>query len=124
MVGGLQVHEEAIAHHVRRELPFMATEELLMKATLRGGDRQRLHEVLRQHSMTAHRAVARGKPNPLVDLLSEDPAFDLERPELEAALEPRRFTGRASEQVVEFLDEVVASALAPLEAAPVEEPRI
>lgn len=124
VVGGLQVHEEAIAHHVHRELPFIATEELLMKATLRGGDRQRLHELLRQHSMAAHRAVARGKPNPLVDLLSEDPAFDLERPELEAALEPRRFTGRASEQVVEFLNEVVAPALALFEAAPVEEPRI
>ena len=73
IVHGLTVNESRIRFHVGRELPFMATESLLMKATLKGGDRQHLHEVIRQHSMTAHEAVARGDENPLIELLEAGP---------------------------------------------------
>ena len=124
IAGGLSVNEGRIRFHVRRELPFMATESLLMKATLKGGDRQHLHELIRQHSMTAHEAVSHGQENPLIDLILDDDAFDLDRVEVEDSLDPGMFTGRAAEQVLEFLDEVVAPALADVEAATVEEPRV
>lgn len=124
IAAGLSVDESRIQYHVRRELPFMATESLLMKATLEGGDRQHLHELIRQHSMTAHAAVSRGQENPLINLILEDESFHLDRSEVEESLEPRLFIGRAAEQVLEFLDEVVAPALAGIEATTVAEPRV
>lgn len=124
MVGRLNVREDRIKFHVRRELPFMATESLLMIATMRGGDRQELHELLRKHSMAAHEAVSRGEDNPLIELVLADPAFDLDKEEVQASLDPTHFVGRSAEQVTEFLDEYVEPALANVEAAAVEEPRI
>jgi adenylosuccinate lyase len=124
LAGGLVVHKEAIAHRVARELPFMATETLLMEAAKRGGDRQELHERLRRHSLEAREAVARGRENPLIDLVVADQAFRLERSEVLSWLDPRRFTGRSEAQVEEFLSEVVEPALAGVEAAAVEAPRV
>ena len=124
IVNGLAVNEPRIRYHVRRELPFMATESLLMKATVKGGDRQHLHEVIRQHSMTAHEAVSQGNDNPLIELLVADPSFDLEPDEIEKILQPEAFTGRAEQQVLDFLSEVVTPALETIDAAAVEEPRV
>ncbi len=124
LAGGLVVNEATIAARVARELPFMATETLLMEAAKRGGDRQDLHERLRRHSMDAHRAVARGAENPLIDLVVGDSAFRLGRAEVDAWLDPRAFTGRSEAQVDEFLREVVEPALAGVEAAEAEAPRV
>lgn len=109
---------------MRRELAFMATETLLMRATKRGGDRQKLHELIRKHSMVAHAAIERGEENPLVELLLADPAFDLSREEVDASLQPNLFTGRAAEQVEEFLGEVATPALERIQAAAIEEPKV
>ncbi len=124
IVGRLTVQEETIRHRVDQELPFMATETLLMKATVEGGDRQALHERLRRHSMEAHQAVARGEANPLLDRIAADPEFGLDRTEIDSFLEAGLFTGRAAEQVEEFLAGVLEPALEGIEEAAVEEPRI
>ncbi|MFN4243737.1 MAG: adenylosuccinate lyase [Tepidisphaerales bacterium] len=104
---GLVVYPHTIAAAVAAELPFMATEEILMAAVQRGGDRQLLHERLRQHSLAAAEQVKlHGRPNDLLDRLRNDPAFaDLD---LDALLDPARFVGRAPQQVDRFLAEVVA----------------
>ncbi len=109
---GLVALENGIAAHVARELPFMATENLLIKATLRGGDRQALHERLRRHSLAAHEAVSRGEPNPLLDTIAGDADFGLTRQEIDATVLPDAFIGRAPQQVDEFLDNVLDPALA------------
>jgi adenylosuccinate lyase len=124
IVRGLVVHREAIAARVRRELPFMATETFLMAGTLRGGDRQELHEAIRRHSLEAHAAVSREEPNPLLDLLAADGRFGGSRAELEAALDASAFTGRSARQVEEYLAEVVDPLLTRLRPAEVEEPRV
>ena len=121
---GLQVRPATVAARVQRELPFMATEQLLMEATLRGGDRQELHERLRQHSLAAQEAVERGEANPLIDAVLADPEFRLQRAEVLGWMAPENFTGRAAQQVEEFLAEVVAPALEGAEAAAVEAPRV
>lgn len=112
IAGGLVVREEAVRAHVARELPFMATETMLMQAALRGGDRQQLHERLRVYSFEAQAAVAAGGDNPLVARVVADPDFRLGRAEVEGWLDPVAFTGRAAQQVDEFLDEEAAPALA------------
>jgi len=124
IVHGLTVNESRIRFHVGRELPFMATESLLMKATLEGGDRQHLHEVIRQHSMTAHEAVAQGDDNPLIELLKQDPRFALDPHEIDRALDPVLFIGRSGQQVLEFIAEVVEPALSDIQIATIEEPRV
>ena len=124
IVHGLTVNESRIRFHVSRELPFMATESLLMKATVKGGDRQHLHEIIRQHSMTSHEAVSSGEENPLIELLKQDSEFPLEGQEVDETLDPVQFTGRAAQQVLDFLEEVVAPALTDLPVAAVEEPRV
>ncbi len=124
IAAGLRVHEAAIAARVARELPFMATETLLMQATLRGGDRQELHERIRRHSFAAQEAVAAGRENPLLATIVGDSAFRLGAEEVAAWVDPVAFTGRAAQQVDEFLDSVVTPALAGVAAAAVEEPRI
>ncbi len=120
----LTAREETIRARVARELPFIATETFLMEGALRGGDRQDLHERLRRHSLEAHERVAAGGDNPLLDLIAADSAFRLSRAEAAALLDPRSFVGRAPEQVDEFLDAVVGPALAGVETALAEEPRV
>jgi len=124
IAAGLTVREEAVTARVERELPFMATESLLMTGTVRGGDRQDLHERIRGYSMEAYAAVSRGEPNPLIDAILSDQAFSLSPPEVEAIMDPRAFIGRSPQQVDEFLAEVVEPALAGLDIAAAEEPRV
>jgi adenylosuccinate lyase len=113
IVSGLEVHPARIRRRLHDELPFMATEELIVRAVRAGGDRQVAHERIRQHSIEAARALKDGaERNDLLDRLSADPAFGVPIADLEAALEPSRFVGRAPEQVDEFLELVVAPVLA------------
>lgn len=105
VTSGLRVNEAVIDRTLRDYLPFLATENLLMEAVKRGGDRQKLHERIRQHSMAATAKMKRGEPCDLLDRLAGDPAFSLNRDELEALMEPRLYTGRCAEQVALFLDE-------------------
>ena len=103
---GLCVYPQVIAKNLRDELPFMAAENILMAAVTAGGDRQLLHERIRQHSQAAAAAVKlQGRPNDLIQRLSGDNAFaDID---LEAALDPAQFVGRAPQQVDEFVEQVV-----------------
>jgi adenylosuccinate lyase len=122
---GLVVREGTIAARVARELPFMATETLLMEAALRGGDRQLLHERIRGYSFDAQSTLeTKGGENPLIDLIVSDADFRLTRQEVEPWLDPVVFTGRSAAQVDEFLDEVVAPALEGTEAATIAAPRV
>jgi len=124
IAAGLTVRTSTVAARVARELPFMATETLLMEAALRGGDRQVLHERIRRYSLEAQAAVEGGGDNPLVGRIVADPDFRLSRAEVEPWLDPRAFTGRSAAQVEEFLAEVAEPALAEVAAAPVAAPRI
>ncbi len=102
--GGLVVYPKVIRARVMAELPFMATENILMDAVKRGGDRQALHEKLRVYARQAARAVKEeGLPNPMLDLVCADPDFGADRAALEAVLEPSHYVGRAPAQVEEFL---------------------
>ena len=121
---GLVVRETTIAARVARELPFMATETLLMEAVLRGGDRQQLHERLRGYSLNAQGTLEGKGENPLIDLIVSDPEFRLTRQEVEPWLDPAAFTGRSAEQVDEFLAEIVEPALEGAEAAAIAAPRV
>jgi len=103
---GLVVYPAVIARHLNEELPFMATENLLMAAVRAGGDRQELHERIRQHSVAAAEQVKRyGRANDLLDRLRSDPAFA--GIDVDAATDARAFVGRAAEQVDEFISQVV-----------------
>ena len=107
---GLVVYPETIARHVREELPFMATENILMAAVKAGGDRQALHEKIRRHSQAAaQRVKAEGGTNDLIERLKGDPAFA--RVDIDAELDPSRFIGRAPEQTDEFLAEHIRPIL-------------
>ena len=122
---GLVVREATVAARVARELPFMATETLLMESVLRGGDRQHLHERIRGYSLDAQSTLeSKGGDNPLIDLIVSDPEFRLTRQEVEPWLDPVAFTGRSAEQVDELLEEVVAPALEGVEAAAIASPRV
>ncbi|OGG56919.1 MAG: adenylosuccinate lyase [Candidatus Handelsmanbacteria bacterium RIFCSPLOWO2_12_FULL_64_10] len=105
---GLVVHPRMIRRHIDLELPFMATENILMEAVKRGGDRQSLHERIRQHAVAAGRVVKEeGGDNDLLDRIAADPAFGVTRADLDRTLDLRAFVGRAPSQVVEFIrDEV------------------
>ena len=106
---GLVVYPSMIAKHLNAELPFMATENILMHAVQKGGDRQKLHERIRQHSMTAAKGIKEyGEENNLLELLARDPEFDMTRAEMEQLLRAENFVGRAKEQTEEFLAEVKA----------------
>jgi adenylosuccinate lyase len=112
IAAGLEVHPARIRRRLEDELPFMATEALLMRAVRAGGDRQAVHEVIRGHSIEAARATKNGAPrNDLLDRLAADPAFGVQLTDLQAALDPALFVGRAPQQVDEFLHEVVEPAL-------------
>jgi adenylosuccinate lyase len=103
---GLVVHPRVIERHVQEELPFLATEEILMAGVQAGGDRQELHEAIRRHSQEAGREVKEhGRPNDLLERLRSDPAFA--QVDLGAALDARRYVGRAPEQVTAFVRDVV-----------------
>ncbi len=109
---GLVVYEKVIRARVMNELPFMATENIMMDAVKRGGDRQQLHEKLRVHSQAAARVVKEeGGKNDLIDRIAADPAFMVTREEIEAILDPANFTGRSEEQVEEFLRDVIRPVL-------------
>ena len=109
---GLVVHPKVIEKHVLEELPFMASENIMMDAVKRGGDRQELHERIRVLSQEAGRNVKDfGLHNNLLELIAADPAFGLSMEELTAHMEPSRYTGRCPEQVDEFLDQCVAPVL-------------
>ena len=109
---GLVVYEKVIRARVMNELPFMATENIMMDAVKRGGDRQQLHEKLRVHSQAAARVVKEeGGRNDLIDRIAADPAFMVTREEIEAILDPANFTGRSEEQVEEFLRDVIRPVL-------------
>ena len=120
----LTVREAAVEAHVKRELPFMATENLLMKATVEGGDRQELHERIRRHSMEAWAAVERGEENPLLERLRSDPLTAAAAASLGSDLDARAYNGRSAQQVREFLAEEVEPMLREVEATEIEEPRI
>ena len=110
---GLVVYPKVIRSRVMAELPFMATENIMMQAVKKGGDRQELHERLRQHSVAAAACVKeQGLPNDLIDRVVADPAFGLERADIEAVLQPEHFTGLAPAQVRHYLDEVIRPVLA------------
>ncbi len=118
VASGLVVHPKVIRRHVMEELPFMASENIMMDAVKRGGDRQELHERIRVLSQEAGRNVKDlGLPNNLIDLMADDPAFGMSREELTAHLEPERYIGRCPEQVEEFLSQEIAPVLAKYAAA-------
>lgn len=107
------VYPKVIEKHLWEELPFMATENILMACVKRGGDRQALHEVIRQHSQAAAaRVKEQGEANDLLDRLAAEPAIEMSRAEIEAVLDLREFVGRAPEQTVEFVQEYVHPVLA------------
>ena len=108
VVDGLVVYPKVINQQFMREIPFMATENIMMDAVKKGGDRQELHEKIRRYSMEAGRMVKEeGEDNNLVDLIAADPAFGLTREEILAVMRPENFVGRAPEQVSDFLNEFV-----------------
>jgi len=123
VASGLVVYPRMIEARLTQELPFMAAEVLLMEAVKRGGDRQDLHERFRVSALEAGRRIkAEGRPNELLQLLAADPAWAMTEAELTSLLDARRFTGRASEQVRQFLAGPVAQALrdhVPADSAPV-----
>lgn len=110
---GLEVHKAVIERRLADELPFMATEQLLVRAVQRGGDRQVAHETIRKHSVEAARAIKDGAPrNDLLERLAGDKSFGASLADLQGAIDARRFAGRAAEQVDEFLRDVIAPLFA------------
>ncbi|HJA71852.1 MAG TPA: adenylosuccinate lyase [Candidatus Lachnoclostridium stercoravium] len=108
VVDGLVVYPKVIEKHLMAELPFMATENIMMDAVKAGGDRQELHERIRELSMEAGKNVkVNGQDNNLLELIAADPAFGLSLDELKKTMDPSRYVGRAPKQVEEFLEEVV-----------------
>ena len=105
---GLVVYDKMIKQHVEAELPFMATENILMEAVKRGGDRQELHESIRLHSLEAAKQVKlEGKPNDLLERIINDSTFSLSTDEIQELLDPIKFVGRAPQQVIEFLQQYI-----------------
>ena len=112
VVDGLVVYPKVIEKHMMAELPFMATENIMMDCVKAGGDRQELHERIRELSMEAGRNVKeKGLDNNLLELIAADPAFHVTLEQLKAGLDPAKYTGRAKEQVEEFLAEVICPIL-------------
>ncbi|TCO79878.1 adenylosuccinate lyase [Marinisporobacter balticus] len=110
---GLVVYEKVITQHVMNELPFMATENILMEAVKRGGDRQELHEKIRVHSMEAAKQVKQeGKENDLLLRIVEDATFGISKEDIGHLMNPKLFIGRASQQVSEFIKENIDPILA------------
>jgi adenylosuccinate lyase len=115
---GLLVFPKVIERHLAAELPFMASETILMEAVRRGGDRQTLHEAIRKHSVAAGaRVKVEGLENDMLDRLRDDELFAAVHADLEELCDPRRFVGRAAQQVDEFLEDAVDPLLAGEEAS-------
>ena len=113
VTAGLVVYDRVVSRRVMEKLPFMATENIMMEAVKRGGNRQELHEALREHSHAAARRVKlEGGQNDLIDRIVADPLFPLTRGEIEEQMAPEKYVGRAPSQVTEFLDQEVAPLLA------------
>lgn len=109
---GLVVYPKVITAHLMAELPFMATENIMMDAVKAGGDRQELHEKIRVHSMAAGKTVKeQGLPNDLLDRIAEDPAFHITKEALQKVMKPENYIGRSKEQTMEFLDGVIKPIL-------------
>lgn len=112
VTSGLVVYPKIIRQRIMRELPFMATENIMMGAVKKGGDRQALHEKIREYSMIAGKHVKEdGLDNDLCDMILNDKMFMITKDELDEILKPESFTGRSSEQVTEFLEECVKPVL-------------
>ena len=116
VTNGLHVNEKIVNRTIREYLPFLATENIMMEAVKRGGDRQELHERIRQHSMAATARMKEGERCDLLDRLAADPAFGMTRAELDAVMDPALYTGRCAQQVERFLSEC-ASLLAGAQSA-------
>ena len=102
------VYEKVIEKRIMEKLPFMATENIMMNAVKKGGNRQELHEKLREHSHAAARVVKmEGKPNDLIERIALDKAFFVSKEEIEKVLDPKLYTGRSANQVVEFVEEIL-----------------
>lgn len=112
VVDGLVVYPKVIEKHLMAELPFMATENIMMDAVKAGGDRQELHERIRELSMEAGKNVkVEGRENNLLELIAADPSFNLTLEELQKTMDPAKYVGRAPEQVEEFLNETIRPIL-------------
>ena len=112
VVDGLVVYPKVIEKRLMSELPFMATENIMLDAVKAGGDRQELHERIRELSMEAGKHVkAEGKDNDLLELIAADPAFNLKLEDLQKTMDPHRYVGRSPQQVTDFLKECVAPVL-------------
>lgn len=113
VVDGLVVYDKVITKQFMAEIPFMATENIMMDAVKKGGDRQELHEKIRQYSMEAGRNVkVEGKENNLAELIAADESFGLSIEEINAVMKPANFVGRSPQQVEDFLSEVISPILA------------
>lgn len=118
VASGLVVYPKVIHNRIMSELPFMATENIMMDAVKNGGDRQELHERIRQHSMDAGRVVKeQGGSNDLIDRIVADPSFNLTHDDIDGILKPENFIGRCESQVQEFIDEYVEPVLRDNEVA-------
>jgi adenylosuccinate lyase len=111
VAAGLRVHPAVVRRNLAEHLPFMGMETVLMQAVRAGGDRQELHERMRRHALAAAARMKEGVESDLLDRVAADPGFGLSRSRLEDLLDPRRFVGRAPEQVDRFLEETVAPLL-------------
>ena len=112
VVDGLVVYDKVITRRLMSELPFMATENIMMDAVKMGGNRQELHEKIRELSMIAGANVKReGKENNLLELIARDPAFNMSAEDLEKTMDPAKYVGRAPLQVEKFLEEIVQPIL-------------
>ena len=112
VVDGLVVYPKVIEKHMMAELPFMATENIMMDAVKNGGDRQELHERIRELSMEAGKTVkVEGKDNNLLELIAADPAFNLSLEDLQRSMDPKKYIGRAKEQTERFVNTVVQPIL-------------
>ncbi|MCK4978905.1 MAG: adenylosuccinate lyase, partial [Candidatus Delongbacteria bacterium] len=118
---GMVVYPKQIEKRLQSEIPFMATENIIMNAVKKGGDRQELHEKIRELSMIAGKNVkVEGLENNLLDLIAADPLFNLSIDELKEMTDPKLYIGRAPSQVVEFIQEIVDPILAKNEIADVD----
>ena len=118
---GMVVYPKQIEKRLQSEIPFMATENIIMNAVKKGGDRQELHEKIRELSMIAGKNVkVEGLENNLLDLIAEDSSFNLSIDELKEMTDPKLYIGRAPQQVVEFVKEIVDPILAKNEIADVD----